>query len=43
MLATNFWVGKKKLNGKLSNVIKAHEENSFTDIVLRKKERKERR
>ena len=36
-LATKLWVGNKRLNGKLSNVIKVNEENSYIDSGLRKK------
>ena len=42
-LATIWLVGNKRLQGELSNVIKAHEENSFIDSGLRKKERRKDR
>ena len=32
------WVGKRRLQGDLSKIIEAHEENSFIDSGLRKKE-----
>ena len=41
MLATRLWVGNKRLQGDLSKIIEVHEENSFIDSVLRKKERRE--
>ena len=40
MLATKMWVGNKRLQGELSNIIRAREENSFIDSGLRKKERR---
>ena len=40
-LAMKLWVGNKRLQGELSNVIKVHEENSFIDSGLRKNERRE--
>ena len=43
MLATKLWVGNKRLQGELSNVIEVHEENSFIDRGLRKNERREER
>ena len=42
-LRTKLWVGNKRLQGELGNVIKAHEENSFVDSGLRKKERRKDR
>ena len=41
MLATRLWVGNKRLQGDLSKIIEAYEENSFIDSGLRKKERRE--
>ena len=41
MLATRLWVENKRLQGDLSKIIEVHEENSFIDSDLRKKERRE--
>ena len=43
MLATKCWVGNNLQQGKLSNVIEVHGENSFIDSGLREKERREER
>ena len=43
MLETKLWVGNKRLPGALGNVVMAHEENSFVDSGLRKKEMREDR
>ena len=37
MLAMKLWVGNKRLQGEIGNIVKAHEENSFVDSGLRKK------
>ena len=39
MLATKLWIGNNRLQGELGNVSKAHEENSFVESGLRRKER----
>ena len=43
MLATILWVANNRLKGDLSNTANVHEENSFIDSGLRKKERREER
>ena len=37
MIAMRLWVGNKRLQGELNNIVDVHEENSFIDNGLRKK------
>ena len=40
ILATKLWVGSKRLQSEIGNIIKAHEKNSFIDSGLREKKEK---